>query len=95
MRGVAVDLAALLPSRELHLRAERKSPETVKSYGDGVRRFLAWADAAGLAAASASDDLQNRRAARVVAGRSTDASDCAEMLAMLGLDARDDRMVTD
>ncbi len=47
MRGVAVDLAALLPSWELHLRAERKSPETVKSYGDGVRRFLAWADAAG------------------------------------------------
>jgi integrase/recombinase XerD len=47
VRGVAVDLAALLPSWELHLRAERKSPETVKSYGDGVRRFLAWADAAG------------------------------------------------
>jgi hypothetical protein len=50
--------------------------------------------AAGLAAASASDDLQNRRAARVVAGRSTDASDCAEMLAMLGLDARDERTTT-
>ncbi|MFL5334433.1 MAG: hypothetical protein ACJ8H8_14890 [Geminicoccaceae bacterium] len=47
MRGVAVDLAALLPSWELHLRAERKSPETVKSYGDGVRRFLAWADGEG------------------------------------------------
>jgi site-specific recombinase XerD len=26
----------------LHLRAERKSPETVKSYGDGVRAFLNW-----------------------------------------------------
>jgi hypothetical protein len=49
--------------------------------------------AAGLAAASVSDDLQNRRAARVVAGRSVDAVDCAEMLAMLGLDAREDRMV--
>jgi integrase/recombinase XerD len=47
VRGVAVDLAALLPSWELHLRAERKSPETVKSYGDGVRRFLAWADTEG------------------------------------------------
>jgi integrase/recombinase XerD len=47
VRGVAVDLAALLPSWELHLRAERKSPETVKSYGDGVRRFLAWADGEG------------------------------------------------
>jgi hypothetical protein len=40
VRGVAVDLAALLPSWELHLRAERKSPETVRSYGDGVRRCL-------------------------------------------------------
>ena len=37
------DLALLLPSWELALRAERKSPQTVKSYGDGVRRFLAWA----------------------------------------------------
>ncbi len=37
------DLALLLPSWELALRAERKSPQTVKSYGDGVRRFLVWA----------------------------------------------------
>lgn len=37
-----LDLAALLPSWELHLRAERKSPQTVKSYGDGVRAFLRW-----------------------------------------------------
>ncbi|SDX63942.1 Phage integrase family protein [Geodermatophilus africanus] len=44
---MAVDLAALLPSWELHLRAERRSPETVKSYGDGVLRFLTWADGAG------------------------------------------------
>jgi hypothetical protein len=36
-------------------------------------------------------DLQNRRAARVVAGRSLDAVDCAEMLAMLGLDAAGER----
>ncbi len=35
-------LAELLPSWELALRAERKSPQTLKSYGDGVRRFLAW-----------------------------------------------------
>lgn len=34
------DLSALLPSWELHLRAERKSPATVKSYGDGVRAYL-------------------------------------------------------
>jgi hypothetical protein len=42
--------------------------------------------AAAQAAAAAESDLQHRRAARVVAGRSTDAADCAEMLAMLGLD---------
>jgi site-specific recombinase XerD len=32
----------LLPSWELHLRAERKSPQTVKTYGDGVRRYLSF-----------------------------------------------------
>ena len=36
------DLRTLLGSWELHLRAERKSPATIKSYADGVRRFLAW-----------------------------------------------------
>jgi integrase/recombinase XerD len=36
------DLLALLMSWELGLRAERKSPQTVKSYGDGVRRFVEW-----------------------------------------------------
>lgn len=41
-KSAAPDLAALLPSWELFLRAERKSPATVKSYGDGVRRFLEW-----------------------------------------------------
>jgi site-specific recombinase XerD len=37
-----IDLAELLPSWELHLRAERKSPQTVKAYGDGVRAYLRW-----------------------------------------------------
>jgi site-specific recombinase XerD len=32
----------LLPSWELHLRAERKSAQTVKSYGDGIRAYLNW-----------------------------------------------------
>jgi hypothetical protein len=44
--------------------------------------------AAAQATAAAESDLQHRRAARVVAGRSTDAADCAEMLAMLGLAGR-------
>jgi integrase/recombinase XerD len=36
------DLAELLPSWELHLRVARKSAQTVKSYGDGVRAYLKW-----------------------------------------------------
>jgi site-specific recombinase XerD len=36
------DLAALLPSWQLALRAERKSPATVKSYTEGVTTFLRW-----------------------------------------------------
>jgi hypothetical protein len=47
--------------------------------------------AAGQAAEAVLHDLQNRRAARVVAGRSIDAADCAEMLAMLGLDPGEER----
>jgi site-specific recombinase XerD len=46
--SASVDPAALLDSWLLHLRAERKSPETVKAYGDGVRRFLAWCSAEGV-----------------------------------------------
>lgn len=42
-----LDLAVLLPSWELALRAERKSPQTIKSYGDGVRAFLRWCDEHG------------------------------------------------
>lgn len=45
MSLTAVDLSTLLASWELALRAERKSPQTVKSYGDGVRAFLRWAEA--------------------------------------------------
>jgi integrase/recombinase XerD len=36
------DLADLLTSWELHLRAERKSPQTVKSYAEGVRAYIAY-----------------------------------------------------
>jgi hypothetical protein len=45
-----------------------------------------WADAH--AALQVSNELQNRRALRVVAGRANDLSDCTELLAMLGLDVR-------
>lgn len=43
-KTVPLDLASLLPSWELSLRAERKSAATVKVYGDGVRTFLRWCD---------------------------------------------------
>lgn len=39
------DLETLLPSWELHLRASRKSPQTVKSYLVGVRQYLAFCTA--------------------------------------------------
>lgn len=42
-----LELDVLLTSWELSLRAERKSPETVKSYTAGVRGFLRWCEASG------------------------------------------------
>jgi integrase/recombinase XerD len=42
-----LDLHALLPSWELHLRAERKSPATLKVYVGGARHFLAWCERTG------------------------------------------------
>jgi integrase/recombinase XerD len=38
------DLELLLGSWELAMRAERKSPQTRKTYTDGVRRYLRWCD---------------------------------------------------
>jgi integrase/recombinase XerD len=41
------DLAELLPSWELHLRAERKSPATLRVYVGGARHFLHWCERTG------------------------------------------------
>jgi integrase/recombinase XerD len=41
-RAPAPDLTALMGSWVLSLRADRKSPQTVKAYSDGVRFYLAW-----------------------------------------------------
>lgn len=38
------DLRDLAQSWQLALRAERKSPQTLKTYGDGVRQFLDWCE---------------------------------------------------
>ncbi|MFE6406536.1 site-specific integrase [Streptomyces sp. NPDC057837] len=40
-------IPSLLDSWLLHLAAERKSAQTRKIYGDGVRAFLRWCEAAG------------------------------------------------
>ena len=40
-------LASLVPSWQIHLRAERKTEGTIKTYLDGVRPYLAWCDAGG------------------------------------------------
>lgn len=37
----------LAQSWQLALRAERKSPQTLKAYGEGVRQYLAWSTATG------------------------------------------------
>ena len=50
--AVADRLNALLPSWYLYLRAEHRSPQTVKSYGDGVPRFVGRTAEAGRAAAA-------------------------------------------
>ena len=42
------DLESLLDSWLLRMRAERKSPDTRKSYADGVRAFLSWCAAEGV-----------------------------------------------
>lgn len=38
----ATELDELLASWELNLRADRKSPQTVKTYGDGVRAYITY-----------------------------------------------------
>jgi site-specific recombinase XerD len=50
MTLTTADLTLLLQSWELSLRAERKSEQTLKSYGDGVRAYLRWAEGNGLEA---------------------------------------------
>jgi site-specific recombinase XerD len=53
-------LAALLPSWELALRASGKSPKTIRSYTDSVRKLSAYLAASGLA-----DDVESTGPAEV------------------------------
>ena len=50
MRTDLLDLPELLPSWQLALRAERKSPATQKSYTEGVNTFLHWCEKQGATA---------------------------------------------
>lgn len=49
MRLCLPDLAELLPSWQLALKAERKSSETIRTYSAGVTAFLRWCEATGTA----------------------------------------------
>ena len=75
MRGVPadrspLDLGALLPAWEFALRAESKSPTTVKKpYGDGVRAFIEWCRAEGVSAVSDKPTLNGFTAGLLEAGR--------------------------
>ena len=64
-----LDLASLLPSWELALRAERKSPATVKSYGDGVRAYLHFCASVGRAPVLDKASLNAFTASLLDAGR--------------------------
>lgn len=63
------DLAAMLPSWQLALRAERKSPATVKSYSDAVQGLLDWAGANGVPAALDKPTVNGYIAALLESGR--------------------------
>lgn len=64
------NLLALLESWTLHLSAERKSPQTIKTYGDGVRRFATWCTENGV-----SPELDRKTVTAFVAGLLDDGSE--------------------
>ncbi len=47
MADTLPDLAALLPSWQLALKADRKSPGTIRTYTDGVTKFFRWCEING------------------------------------------------
>jgi integrase len=47
MASPLLDISALLPSWTLALRAERKSPSTIKTYTAGVTAYLRWCETTG------------------------------------------------
>jgi site-specific recombinase XerD len=62
------DLAALLPSWILALRAERKSPHTVAAYREGALAFLRWCESTGTTPALTKPTVQAFTAALLAEG---------------------------
>jgi site-specific recombinase XerD len=62
-------LLDLLPSWERAMRAERKSPATIKCYGDGVRAYARWADSNGIEPQLSKADAQAWIADTLAAGK--------------------------
>jgi site-specific recombinase XerD len=58
MNEPLLDLAALLPSWKLALRAERKAPATVKSYEQGVLAYLRWCESSSTPAELSKSTVQ-------------------------------------
>lgn len=64
-----IDLPKLLESWEIHLRAERKSPATLRSYIGAVKRYLEWCEVQGLPPGLARRTVQTFIVGRLDAGR--------------------------
>lgn len=62
------DLAALLPSWQLSLRAANRSPKTLTTYTAGVESFLAWCERTGTPAALTKANAQGWIADLMAAG---------------------------
>lgn len=64
------DIETLVPSWELTLRAERKSPATIKSYTDAVRGFIEWCRSQGAPVVLTKANVNGYVAALLESGRS-------------------------
>jgi site-specific recombinase XerD len=82
-------LAELLASWEIALRAEGKSKDTVKSYGDGMRSYMRWAQHAG-AAGFTRDNVTAFLAYLMETGSATTAGIRAKSLKLLSTWAHDE-----
>jgi integrase/recombinase XerD len=64
-------MAALVDSWLLHLRAERKSQQTLKAYGQGIRLFMGWCREHGEEPTLSKDSVNRFVVAQIEAGKSS------------------------